>query len=287
MKRRLILLPVLLCACASVQAHSPDTSFLRCRVEPRQVELRFTFGLAALYRIVQPDTDGDGKLTRAEMEAVAVGIYDYLEATIRFEINGQPVPLGERQALGWPVDAGESVAEKDYQGLLLNFTFLCRSPSLIEDIYVSCELFGELGDSHRIIEDIEQEGKHQEVVYTLLEPDYLYDTFWRRTGSFKEGISVVWSSGWIVGGLFVVALFAFRADPRWGALAVLGAVIVGVGVETWATGGGMQRSFGLFAGSILAIVVWLPAVLMVGKRPFPWATPDHQLTSRTPGMFSK
>jgi hypothetical protein len=266
MKRRFVLLPVLLWACVPLQAHNPDTSYLRCRVTPRELELRFTLGLPALYRIVRPDTDGDGKITRAEMEAATADVYQYLESAMRLEINGEPVALGERQGLGWPEEVGAAVAEKDYHGLLLHFTFRRPSPGLIEDFYVLGDVFTELGDGHQIIADIEQDGKHQEVVFTQLEPDYLYDTFWRGTGSFKEGISLVWGNGWVVGCLSGVALLSFRSGTRRGALGVLAVPLVGGAVGLWGSGGGGQRSLGMFTGSALAVAVWLPILFVIGRR---------------------
>ncbi|MCE9518801.1 MAG: hypothetical protein K8R87_04460, partial [Verrucomicrobia bacterium] len=137
-------------------AHNPDTSYLRCLVEPHGLELRFTFDPATLHRIVRPDADGDGKITRAEMEAVTPAIFDYLVATVRLEINGKPVPLGERAGLGWPAEAGEGIFEKDYHTQLLHFTWRCRSQPLMEDVYVCYEVFAELGDRHRIIADMVQ-----------------------------------------------------------------------------------------------------------------------------------
>src|SRR5207249_4739642 len=92
------------------------------------------------------------------------------------DINGQKSKLGMRGPVGWPADAGEAIAEKDYHAQLLHFRFACSSKPVIEDFSINYDVFDELGDRHRAIADIEQEGKHLEIVFTQFEPDYLYDT---------------------------------------------------------------------------------------------------------------
>ena len=106
-----------LCAtlcCYSAHAHAPDTSYLRAVVSKHSLELRFTFDLAMLHRILRVDRDQDGKVTRAEAEAVAPDIASFLEETVTLEVNGQKAEFGTLQPLGWPVDAGDSVEEKIY-----------------------------------------------------------------------------------------------------------------------------------------------------------------------------
>jgi hypothetical protein len=159
---------------------------LRAVVAKHALELRFTFDIATLHRIERLDADNDGKVTRAEAEKVAPEIAEFLRQSITLEVNGTKAELGALQPLGWPVDAGESVEEKNYGQTLVHFTFKQDSPQkVIEDFYVLYEVFAQLGAVHRAVANIEQEDKHMEVVFNQFEPDYLYDTFWR-----EEAVSV-------------------------------------------------------------------------------------------------
>ncbi len=265
---------LLLLITAPLQAHNPDTSYLRCCIAPHELELRFTFDLATLHRIVRPDADSDGKITRAEMEAVTSGIFDYLEATVRLELNGKPVKLGERAGLGWSVEAGEAIFEKDYHTQLLHFTFQCRSQPLIEDVYVCYEVFAELGDRHRIIADIVQGEKHQEVVFNQNEADYLYDTFWRedakgsRKMAFRTGVVSIWQSHFLLFALFAVMVLTSKSSSRVVAAAL--AVVLVMGVIAVGLGGEMRweiwRTIGASVGALLAVMVLLPVPLIFARR---------------------
>ncbi len=261
---------LLLLFTAPSMAHNPDTSYLRCLVEPHGLELRFTFDPATLHCIVRPDVDGDGKITRAELEAVAPVIFDYLEATIRLEIKGKPEKLGERVGLGWPVEAGEAIAEKDYHTQLLHFTFQCRSQPLIEDVYACYEVFAELGDRHRVIADIVQGEKHQEVVFNQFEPDYLYDTFWRedanvqRKATFHAGAVIIWQNQILLSALLAVMLLTSRLSSRIVSSAL--AVVLVAGVTVIRLGGDMRwetwQTVGAGVGALSAVIVLLPVRLL-------------------------
>jgi hypothetical protein len=200
---------VLLCA-AAARAHAPDTSYLRAVVSKHSLELRFTFDIATLHRIKRLDRDQDGRVTRAEAEAVAPDIAKFLDAAVTLELNGQKAKLGALQPIGWPVDAGDVVEEKNYGQSLVNFTFKQESAGkVIEDFYVLYEVFAQLGAVHRVVANIEQEEKHMEVVFNQFEPDYLYDTYWRPDDEpaarpaflggelgfapmFREGVNLIW-----------------------------------------------------------------------------------------------
>jgi hypothetical protein len=208
-----------------VQAHAPDTSYLRAVVSKHALELRFTFDIATLHRIERLDADNDGKVTRAEAEKAAPEIAEFLRQSITLEVNGTKAELGALQSLGWPVDAGESVAEKDYGQTLVHFTFKLEPRKVIEDFYVLYEVFAQLGVVHRAVANIEQEDKHMEVVFNQFEPDYLYDTYWRqeanrsekgepavdRRSSFYRGVAGVWGLWWLPLGL----LLAYALTLRW------------------------------------------------------------------------
>jgi hypothetical protein len=194
-------------------------------VSKHALELRFTFDIATLHRIERLDADQDGKVTRAEAEKVAPGIAEFLKQTITLELNGAKAELGTLQPLGWPVDAGESVEEKNYGQTLLHFTFKQDSKKVIEDFYVLYEVFAQLGAVHRVVANIEQEDKHMEVVFNQFEPDYLYDTYWRGDAapakaedphasikdSFRRGAEGVWGLWWLP----LCLLVGYALTLRW------------------------------------------------------------------------
>lgn len=202
-------------SCLTAWAHAPDTSYLRAVVSKHALELRFTFDLATLHRIVRLDADNDGRVTRAEVETMSPDIGNFLSQAITLELNGADARLSTPPSSGWPVDAGDAVAEKDYGQSLLHFTFSIATQDLIEDLYVLYEVFEQLGAQHRAVADIEQEGRHLEVVFTELEPDYVYDTFWReaprRPPSFRDGVHSAWSLWWLPAMLACLA----AATVRW------------------------------------------------------------------------
>lgn len=211
-----------LASCLTLHAHAPDTSYLRAVVSKHALELRFTFDIATLHRIERLDANYDGKVTRAEAEAAMPDIANFLRQTITLELNGQKADLGTLKPLGWPVDAGEQVEEKNFGQTLLHFTFTTDSQKLIEDFYVLYEVFAQFGVQHRAVANIEQEAKHMEVVFTQFEPDYLYDTFWRPEAeagavggqafahSFRGALDYTWN----LLGLPVMLLAACSLMPR-------------------------------------------------------------------------
>jgi hypothetical protein len=261
----------LLAICGAIHAHTPDTSYLRVVISGgnadglryRSLELRFTFDLATLHRITRLDGDYDGKVTRAEAEAGSPDIADFLREAVTLEINEKRTDFGEMQPLGWPVDVGEAVDEKNYSQTLVHFTFKQQTKRSIQDIYVLFEWFAQLGDGHRVVADFEQEG-HHEVVFTLFEPDYVYDTFWQQGESpmrFLDGVEDVWKQWWLPG---LLALLA-AATVRWSLLKW--AVAVGcVGLAFWVTGNmwadpllraGPWKA-GVIAGMALVAIITIP-----------------------------
>jgi len=266
------------------RAHSPDTSYLRCTVAPHELGLRFTFDLATLHQIVRPDADGDGEVTRAEMDAVTPEIFEYLESSVQLEVNGEPVKLGERAGLGWPAEGGDAIVEKDYHTQLLHFAFRRPSKPMIEDIYMCQNVFEELGDRHRIIQDIEQDGRHHEVIYTMFEPDYLYDTFWKPDTRelFRGYMAAVWGSPVLVL-VFLpsIILCAFRC-PR---VLTLLAAVPGFAGLLWQLRGDLRPGSvltfvsGTGVAALLGAMAILPAFLGIfhggGKQEKKTAPPEQ------------
>jgi hypothetical protein len=269
--RAALILFLLLASCFPVRAHAPDTSYLRAVVSKHTLELRFTFDLATLHRIERLDRDQDGKVTRPEAEAAAPDIADYLKEAITLEVNGGAADLGALQSVGWPMDGGEFVEEKNYGQTLLHFTFSITSEKVIEDFYVLYEVFAQLGTVHRVIANIEQEEKHLEVVFTQFEPDYLYDTFWREEAApaltFRSGVEDAWKQWWLPG-LVAIVICVVPAGRFGCCIECVVALWVVLAIDSHPEPGRWAWLAGLFAGlAIIAFIVWpVRAILRRGKR---------------------
>ena len=200
------------------------------------------------------------------LEVTLQRVAEFLRQTITLEINGTKSELGALQPLGWPVDAGESVEEKNYGQTLVHFIFKQESRKVIEDFYVLYEVYAQLGAVHRVVANIEQEDKHMEVVFTQFEPDYLYDTFWRGESepalTFRGGVHDAWSRWWIA---LVVALVICVLPPgRLGCLVECLAVLwVLLAVESHPQPGYHVYVAGLVSGVMVAAFIAWPVRTIV------------------------
>src|SRR5580765_7774997 len=76
-------------------AHSPDTSYSRVVISQHDVEFKFTYDLQTLQRIVQMDTNGDDKISRAELEAAAPAIQRFFRQHIYLDLNQREAEFAE------------------------------------------------------------------------------------------------------------------------------------------------------------------------------------------------
>lgn len=163
----------------TARAHNPDTSYARFQVSRTSFEVKFTFDVTSLVRIVPTlDADRNRRLTRGELEAKSPEIVAFLRRTVAFKIDDAKTDFGEARPLAWPPDAGDAIAEKDYHAAtsLISVSFakpLAKPPA---DFWVRFHFFDVLGSLHTVLGAIAQDGKEDEVLFTETEPDYLYDT---------------------------------------------------------------------------------------------------------------
>jgi len=178
----------------SAFAHNPDTSYVRVEIGPRLVTFKFTYDLTTLQRITRLDTDGDGKITRAEFEAGVPAIHRFIRAHIFLDLNQREAEFGEMEPSPWPADATDGIAEREYGQRLLSCTFRNSVLSQPEDIALTFDFFGELGERHNVLGVFVCDGHEDDVIFTRFEPDYLYDTGYRAPVSdqlaqhFKLGV---------------------------------------------------------------------------------------------------
>jgi hypothetical protein len=157
-------------------AHSPDTSYCRIAIGAKEVEFKFSYDLATLQRITRLDTNGDHKVSRAELTAAAPAIHNFLREHVFLDLNQREAEFAETEPPSWPEVAGDCIAEGEYGQRLLTFTFRNPVLSLPEDVAITFDFFEQLGGAHTVLGAFICKGHEDEVIFTRFEPDYLYDT---------------------------------------------------------------------------------------------------------------
>lgn len=164
----------------SATAHPADQSEMRARPKPHQLELRFTFNILTLTRFVGIDTDGDGKISMAELTAAQPRIATYLNQHVRIEVNQKKATLGSGVKFDalWPEpEKTAPMAEPEYAARNVDVTFIQTFPDkLLEDFWLGFEIFEQTGPMQTIRGVYDQDGRIEEVPFSVQEPEYLYDT---------------------------------------------------------------------------------------------------------------
>jgi hypothetical protein len=162
---------------AAARAHNPETSYARCVVTDDTVELRLTYDVFTLLKIVDLDANQDARLTREELRAGTPAIQRFLRAHVILEIDGQRADLGEALDAAWPDGAGDSLAAPDWHAAtsLIAFPFRHRVATPPHEVALTFTLFPQLGARHTVLGVFEHGGQTQEVTFTEAEPDYLFD----------------------------------------------------------------------------------------------------------------
>ena len=163
-------------------------------ITPRLITFKFTYDVTTLQRITKLDADGNGQISRAEFETGSPAIERFLRAHVFLDFNQREAGFGPVDPPTWPADAGEAIPENDYGQRLLTFTFRNPVLSAPEDVALTFDFFGELGERHNVLGVFTWNGHEDDVIFTRFEPDYLYDTGYRASLSdqiaqyFKLGV---------------------------------------------------------------------------------------------------
>jgi hydrogenase/urease accessory protein HupE len=187
------ILPLLALA-TSALAHNPDTSYCRVTLTSHEVEFKFTYDFATLQRMTAIDANGDGSISRIELEAAAPAIRTFLREHVYLELNQREAEFADADPPSWPDDAGAAIAQNEYGQRLITFTFRNSVLSAPEDVTVTFDFFEQLGAAHTVLGAFVWNGHEDEVIFTRFEPDYLYDTGFRAPMSdqlaqyFKLGV---------------------------------------------------------------------------------------------------
>lgn len=164
----------------SAHAHPADQSEMRVRPKPHQLEIRLTFNILTLTRFTGIDTDGDAKISMAELTAAQPRIGTYLNQHIHVEINRQKAMLGSSVRFEplWP-DAAQTppMTEIEYAARNVDVTFVQTiEGKVLEDFWLGFEIFEQTGPMQTIHGLFEQDGQIEDVTFSVQEPEYLYDT---------------------------------------------------------------------------------------------------------------
>ncbi|MCX6849287.1 MAG: hypothetical protein NTY98_10235 [Verrucomicrobia bacterium] len=164
----------------SAFGHPADQSEMRVRPKPHQLEIRLTFNILTLTRFTGIDTDGDMKISMAELTAAQPRIGTYLNQHIHVEINRQKAILGSsvRFAPLWP-DAAQTppMTEIEYAARNVDVTFTQTiEGKVLEDFWLGFAVFEQTGPMQTIHGVFEQDGQIEDVTFSVQEPEYLYDT---------------------------------------------------------------------------------------------------------------
>ena len=175
------LLAVLLCAFAltpTASAHTTDTSYARVRILGDHLEVRLTLDIFTLQQIVpELDANRDAALSRDELLRATPAIQKFLRANVGIEINEATSDLGAAKDPFWPLDAPDPIPAAAWHTneALVSFGFDQPLASPPKTVALLFGVFRTLGERHSVLGVFEYRGKSTEVVFTLTEPDYLFD----------------------------------------------------------------------------------------------------------------
>ena len=163
---------------ATARAHTTDTSYARVRIFGDHLEVRLTCDIFTLLRIV-PDLDvnRDTALSRDELRRVTPAIQKFLRAHVRIELNEAATELGEAKDPFWPLDAPDPIPAAAWHTneALVSFGFDKPLASPPKTVALMFDTFRTLGERHSVLGVFEYSGQTTEVVFTQVEPDYLFD----------------------------------------------------------------------------------------------------------------
>lgn len=161
-----------------VMAHNIDTSYARVQLDSEHLNLRLTYDLFTLNKIVPLDENGDQQIAKAELAKQAPIILKFLREHVRVEINERESELGESLGYTWPSAEAETIPERDYHSAvaLVHFSFRKAVSDLPQDVNLDFSFFETFGERHRVLGTFEHGTQKDEVMFNQFEPDFLYDT---------------------------------------------------------------------------------------------------------------
>lgn len=161
------------------RAHTIDTSACRVDIERNAVTFTFNFDLQTLTRITKVDANGDGQITPDELQAAAPVVEAFLRDHVVLELNDREAVFGDFTPPRWAADAGNSLPASEWGQRMATFTFHNPLLNAPDAVALTFDLFDTLGARHTVLGTFAWNGREDEVIFTQVEPDYLYDTDYR------------------------------------------------------------------------------------------------------------
>ena len=171
---------------ASARAHTTDTSYARVRILGDHLEVRLTLDIFTLQRIVPGlDANRDAALSRDELLRATPAIQKFLRANVGIEINEAASDLGAAKDPFWPLDAPDPIPAAAWHTneALVSFGFDQPLASPPKTVALLFDIFRTLGERHSVLGVFEYRGQSTEVVFTIAEPDYLFDVAFAQPGA--------------------------------------------------------------------------------------------------------
>ena len=160
------------------QAHTTDTSYARVRIFDDHLEVRLTCDIFTLQKIVSDiDANHDAALSREELRRATPAIQRFLRERVRIELDEAASDLGEAKDPFWPLDAPDPIPAAAWHTneALVSFGFDKPLASPPKTVALMFDTFRTLGERHSVLGVFEYRGQTTEVVFTQVEPDYLFD----------------------------------------------------------------------------------------------------------------
>ena len=163
---------------APAHAHTTDTSYARVRIFADHLEVRLTCDVFTLQRIV-PDLDvnRDAALSREEMRRATPAIRKFFREHVAIAVDESATDLGEAKDPFWPLDAPDPIPAAAWHTneALVSFGFDKPLASPPKTVALLFDIFRTFGERHSVLGVFEYRGKTTEVVFTLVDPDFLFD----------------------------------------------------------------------------------------------------------------
>ena len=179
-----VLLLVVFAFTMAARAHTTDTSYARVRIFADHLEVRLALDIFTLQKIV-PDLDAnrDSALSREELRSATRAIQKFLRAHAGIELNDAAADLGEAKDPFWPLDAPDPIPAAAWHTneSLISFGFDKPLASLPKTVTLMFDVFRTLGERHSMLGVFEYRAQTTEVVFTVAEPDYLFDVAFAET----------------------------------------------------------------------------------------------------------
>jgi hydrogenase/urease accessory protein HupE len=158
----------------SCPAHNVDTSYTRVRLSGQSLDLEFLLDLQTLGALAELDADGDGRVTRAELDRRVPELREILRRQVLLRLDRQPADLGAAQPVIWTSPAA-FVAAKEYHTTLVSFSFHKPLSAAPRSMTLVCNLFDVLGERHVNLATIDQGERHAgEFVFSASAREYTY-----------------------------------------------------------------------------------------------------------------